>query len=130
MATDFSELDKLAADLTEAPAEARPFIRKALQFTAFNIRDEWRAAAARTGLAGYAASVGYSTEEKASSIEAEIGPTPGRRQASFGFVEDANGGVRSAPQHAGRDALKRNEPDFFEGLEKALHDGLEKAVGG
>lgn len=130
MATDFSELDKLAADLTSAPEEARPFIRKALQYTAHTIRDEWRAEAARTGLAAYAASVGYDTEEKASSITAEIGPTPGRRQASFGFVEDANGGVRSAPQHAGRDALKHAEPDFFDGLEKALHDGLEKAVGG
>lgn len=130
MATDFSELDKLYQDLTSAPAEARPFIRKALQFTAFNIRDEWRSEAARTGLTAYGASVGYDTTEKAHSIEAEIGPTPGRRQASFGFVEDANGGVRSAPQHAGRDALKRNEPDFFEGLEKAVHDGLEKAVGG
>lgn len=130
MATDFSELDKLVADLTSAPAEARPFIRKALQFTAHNIRDEWREAAARTGLAAYGASVGYDTTEKATAIEAEIGPTPGRRQASFGFVEDANGGVRSAPQHAGRDALKRNEPDFFEGLEKALADGLNKAVGG
>lgn len=130
MATDFSDLDKLAADLTAAPAEARPFIRKALQYTAFNIRDEWRATAARTGLAGYAASVGYSTEEKAQSIEAEIGPTPGRRQGSFGFMEDGGGGVRSAPQHAGRDALKHNEPDFFDGLEKALADGLEKAVGG
>lgn len=130
MGDDFSALDDLAADLTAAPAEARPFIRKALQYTAHNIRDEWRAAAARTGLGAYGASVGYDTTEKAQSIEAEIGPTPGRRQASFGFVEDANGGVRSAPQHAGRDALKHNEPDFFDGLEKALHDGLEKAVGG
>ncbi|WP_341945654.1 hypothetical protein [Microbacterium sp. LWH11-1.2] len=130
MATDFSDLDKLAADLTSAPAEARPFIRKALQFTAFNIRDEWRAEAARTGLEAYGASVGYETTEKAQSIEAEIGPTPGRRQGSFGFMEDGGGGVRSAPQHAGRDALKHNEQDFYDGLEKALADGLEKAVGG
>lgn len=130
MATDFSELDKLAQDLTAAPVEARPFIRKALQFTAHNIRDEWREDANRRGLSAYAASVGYDTKEKATVIEAEIGPTPGRRQASFGFVEDANGGVRSAPQHAGRDALKNNEPDFINGLEKALADGLRKAVGG
>lgn len=130
MASDFSELDKLAEDLTSAPAEARPFIRKALQYTAFNIRGEWRAAAARTGLAAYGASVGYDTKETSHSVEAEIGPTPGRRQASFGFMEDGGGGVRSAPQHAGRDALKNNEADFYEGLEKALADGLDKAVGG
>jgi hypothetical protein len=127
--SDFSELDDLAKDLTAAPVEARPFIRKALQFTAFNIRDEWRTAAARTGLTAYGASVGYETEEKATVIEAEIGPTPGRRQGSFGFMEDGGGGVRSSPQHAGRDALKNNEADFYDGLEKALADGLERAVG-
>jgi hypothetical protein len=125
--TDFSELDKLAADLTSVPAETIPFARSALQFTAHNIRDEWREEAARTGLEAYGASVGYDTEIKASSIWAEIGPTPGRRQGSFGFVEDANGGVRSAPQHAGRDALKNNEKDFHAGIDKALADGLRKA---
>ncbi len=130
MATDFSELDNLAADLTHAPAEARPFIKAALKITSHLIRDESRQEAARTGLEAYGASIGYDVTEKASSIRSEIGPTPGRRQASFGFVEDAGGGVKSSPQHALRDALKQNEPDFFDGLEKALHDGLEKAVGG
>lgn len=130
MASDFSELDQLAADFTHAPADARPYVKAAVKFTSHLIRDEARDEAARTGLEAYGASIGYDVTEKASSIEGEIGPTPGRRQASFGFVEDAGGGVRSAPQHALRDALKHNEPDFFDGLEKALHDGLEKAVGG
>lgn len=130
MATDFSELDSLVADLRGAGAEVRPFVRKALQVTAHKIRDEWRSSASRRGLAAYGRSVGYDTTEKAGTIEAEIGPTPGRRQASFGFVEDANGGVRSAPQHAGRDALKNNEPDFVDGLERAAADALNKAVGG
>lgn len=130
MATDFSALDDLYADLRSAPQEARPYIRKALQVTAHHVRDEWREGAARTGLEPYARSVGYDTEEKATSIRAEIGPTPGRRQASFGFVEEAKGGVRSAPQNAGRNALRNNEPDFLEGIEIALADALSKAVGG
>lgn len=128
--TDFSELDRLVADLRSVPREVAPFARKALQVTAHNIRDEWREAAARTGLEAYGASVGYDTKVTAGGLEAEVGPTPGRRQASFGFVEDANGGVRSAPQHAGRDALKNNEDDFREGLEIAVADGLRRAVGG
>lgn len=130
MPSDFSALDSLVADLTAAPDEVRPFVRKALQVTAFKVREDWRKDAARSGLASYGRSVGYDTTEKASSIQAEIGPTPGRRQGTFGFVEEAKGGVRSAPQHAGRDALKKNEPDFVDGIEFALADGLRKAVGG
>ena len=62
-------------------------------------------------------------------VEAEVGPHLGRNQGSFGFVEDANGGVRSAPQHAGRDALRANEADFERGLQIALFDATMKAVG-
>lgn len=130
MATDFSALDRLAVDLTSASAVARSLIRKVFQDTSEEIRDEARGTAARTGLEAYAASIGYTTVEKAASIQAEIGPTPGRRQGSFGFVEDAGGGVRSAPQHALRDALKNAEPGFVSGLEEALGDAVEKAVGG
>lgn len=129
MATDFSELRRLAADLTSAPAEARPFVRTALRVTAHHIKDDWRAGANRTGLHGYAADVTYEMRESAGSVEAEIGPTPDGDQGSFGFVEDAGGGVRSAPQHAARDALERNEEDFVRGLEIALADGLVKALG-
>lgn len=127
MADDFSELRDLAADLAGAPAEARPFIRKALQVSAQHIKDDWRKGANRSGLSRYAADITYETEEKASSIEAEIGPTIGD-SGSFGFVEDAGGGVRSAPQHAGRDAKEANEEDFVRGLELAIFDGLRAAV--
>lgn len=127
MADDFSELRALAADLTAAPNEARPFVRKALQVTARNIKDEWRKGANRTGLSRYAADITYETEEKRGSVEAEIGPTVGD-SGSFGFVEDAGGGVKSAPQHAARDALEANEEDFVNGLEIALADGLRAAI--
>lgn len=129
MADDFAELRELAADLTAAPEEARPFIRKAVQVTAHKIKDDWRKGADRSGLHKYAADITYETEEKASEIEAEIGPTIGD-SGSFGLVEDAGGGVKSAPQHAGRDAMEANEGDFVDGLEFALFDGLKKAVGG
>jgi len=127
MADDFSELRELAADLTRAPAEARPFVRKALQVTAQHIKDDWRKGANRSGLARYAADITYETKEKASEIEAEIGPTIGD-SGSFGFVEDAGGGVKSAPQHAGRDAMEANEDDFADGLEHAIFDGLRAAI--
>ena len=127
MADDFSELRSLAADLMAAPEESRPFIRKALQVTARNIKDQWREGANRSGLEKYAADIPYETTEKPTVIEAEIGPTIGD-SGSFGFVEDAKGDVQSAPQHAARDALEANEEDFFHGLELAIADGLKASI--
>lgn len=127
MADDFSEFRSLAADLSDAPEEARPFVRKALQVTARNIKDQWREGASRSGLEKYAADITYETAEKPTVVEAEIGPTIGDA-GSFGLVEDATGDVRSAPQHAARDALEANEEDFLHGLELAIADGLRAAI--
>ena len=120
---DFSEILSLAADLGDAPAKVRTNVRKAVQVTAHHIKDDWRRAADRTGLGGYAADITYETKELKDSIEAEIGPTIGDA-GSFGLVEDANGGVRSAPQHAGRTAARNNEADLINGLQIAIEDIL------
>lgn len=120
---DFSEVNKLAADLGDAPDRVKANARKALQVTATNIKADWRSGANRTGLGGYAADITYKIKASTGGIEAEIGPTPGDA-GSFGLVEDATGDVRSAPQHAGRDALKKNEADFIKGLVIALDDLL------
>lgn len=129
MADDFSELYQLAADLTAAPPEANRNVRKAIEVTSRHVKDGWQAGAKRTGLGGYAADIDYDVNVTASTIEGEIGPTPGDA-GSLGIVEEAPGGVRSAPQHAGRDALESNEEDFIKGLEIALYDATMKAVGG
>ncbi|QMU97842.1 hypothetical protein FVO59_11970 [Microbacterium esteraromaticum] len=121
------DIRKLAADLTAAGPAVRPFARKAVQVTAHHIKDEWRAAANRTGLAGYAADVTYETRENVAGVVAEIGPTPGD-SGSFGLVEDAPGNVYSSPQHAGRSALENNEDDFVRGIDAAVADAL-RAVG-
>lgn len=122
------DLYSLAADLTASGAAVRPFARKAIQVTAHHIKDDWRAGANRSGLHGYAADITYETRELAGGIVAEIGPTPDGDQGSFGFVEDAPGGVHSAPQHAARDALENNEEDFIRGVDAAVADAL-RAVG-
>lgn len=120
---DFSELNTLAADLADAPVKAIPNIRKAVEVTARHVKDDWGKGARRSGLRGYAASIDYELELNMNGvISAEIGPNLGRNQGSFGLVEDAPGGVRSAPQHAGRKAAKGNEADFIEGLSKAIGD--------
>lgn len=121
---DFSDLLKLAADLGRVPAEVAPNLKKAVTVTARYIKDDWRKNAKRSGLAGYAASVDYDVTESTGAVEAEIGPNLGRNQGSFGFVEDAPGRVYSAPQHAGRDASRKNEADFIKGIEDAIGDFL------
>lgn len=120
---DFSELRKLAADLGDAPERVKANALKAVQVTANNVKRDWRRGAKRTGLEGYAADITYDTRVTADGVEAEIGPTIGD-SGSFGLVEEANGGVRSAPQHAGRDAARKNEADFIRGLSIALDDVL------
>lgn len=120
---DFSELMELAADLGDVPEKVAPNVRKAVQVTSHKIKQDWRKAADRTGLSQYAGDITYETTETRDSIEGEIGPTPGDG-GSFGLVEEARGGVRSAPQHAGRDAARKNEKDFIEGLLKATEDIL------
>lgn len=130
MTGGFDELYELAADLTDAPEDAARFVKKALQVTATDVKKDWRQGAEATGLSAYAASVDYDLKFPGDAIVAEIGPNLGRRQGSFGFVEEGGGGVRSSPQHAGRDALEANEPDFVRGLEIAVFDATQKAVGG
>lgn len=128
MEADFSELSKLSRDLGKVAEGTEVLALKALQVTATNVKKEWGNAARRRGLRGYAAAVSYDTEISSTGISAEIGPDRARKQGVFGLVEEAKGDVKSAPQNAGRDALKNNEADFEKGLDIALAQAL-KALG-
>lgn len=123
---NFDELNQLTADLGDAPVKLIPFARKAVEVTARNIKDDARKTAKRRGLNKYAASIDYDMQlDTDGSIGAEIGPNLGKAQGTFGFVEDAAGGVRSTPQHALRNAAKSNEADFEKGLLQAGEDALK-----
>lgn len=124
MADDFTELLELAADLTQVPADTARNVKKAVEVTARHVKDDWRQGAERSGLHGYAADIDYEFEFGRGEIAAVVGPTPGDA-GSLGIVEDAPGDVRSAPQHAGRDAMRANEDDFERGIMLAALDSLE-----
>lgn len=124
MAGDFSELMELAADLRQVPADTSRNVKKAVEVTARHVKDDWAQGAERSGLGGYAGDIDYEFEYGRGEIAADVGPTPGDA-GSLGIVEDAPGDVRSAPQHAGRDALKANEDDFERGIMIAALDALE-----
>lgn len=123
----FAALYRLEADLLGAPPIVNRNVKKAIEVTARNVKDDWQQGADRSGLSGYAADIDYELKAGQGEISAEVGPTIGD-SGSFGLVEDAGGGVRSAPQHAARDALEANEPDFIRGLEIAVFDATVEAV--
>lgn len=129
MAEDFSELYALSEDLTEVPAEAHPRIVQALKYTSVEIKQDWAQGADRSGLENYARSIDFDIDASNDVIESEIGPNQGKKQGRFGFVEDANGDVQSAPQHAGRDAAEANEENFYRGLEIAATNALIDKLG-
>lgn len=116
------DLFSLARDLADSPRNVAPLVKKAVQVTARNIKDDWSENADRNGLANYAKSIDYDIIESEHGVRAEIGPNHRRRQGRFGLVEEAPGDVKSAPQHAGRDALEKNQDDFDAGLAAALWD--------
>lgn len=128
MSEDFSEVFELVKDLTDATEKANRNIDKALKFTSVEIKKDWGQGAEATGLDSYAASIDFDMHYSSNEIASEIGPNMGRKQGTFGFVEDANGGVKSAPQHAGRNALEANEADFIRGLEIAVFDATAEAI--
>ncbi|MFJ4997111.1 HK97 gp10 family phage protein [Microbacterium sp. NPDC088619] len=129
MSDDFSELYELARDLSDVPAEANRRIKKAIEYTAVEIKRDWQQGATASGLENYSRSIDYDMKYPGDAIEAEIGPNLSKRQGRFGFVEAGGGGVQSAPQHAGRDALEANESDLDRGLEIAITDAVIDKLG-
>lgn len=107
------------AELGEVPKDVHGNVKKALTVTARYVKDDSRKKANRRGLKAYAASIDYDVEVSADAITAEIGPNLDKRMGSFGFVEEGGQDVKSAPQHALKDAAKKNEADFIKGLEEA-----------
>lgn len=127
MDADFSELNALAADLRRVPRTSNRLVKKAIEVTARNIKDDWRQSAERTGLEWYALDIDYDITVKSEAIEAEIGPTIGD-SGSFGFVDEGGPSVLSRPQHAARDAVRANEDDFVRGLEIAVFESVAEEV--
>lgn len=129
---DTSELDQLAADLGEVSRNAGLFVRKAVEVTAFKVRDDWR-----NNLKGlphlpalpyaitYDITVLYGFGS--SVIKAEIGPDKERNQGALGNFTEF-GSVNNPPRGDGHAALQRFEKDFEFGLSKALEDA-ERASG-
>jgi hypothetical protein len=124
------DLNALARDLGEIPKATAPFVRKAVEVSARNIkdliRDEYSGA---RSLPGASRSISYdlhgSTGSRLGGISAEIGPELGGQGSIVGLVDEG------APRTPGRKripkALSDEAPGFERGIEIAIADGLKAA---
>lgn len=119
MASDFSDLNRLAADLTKASIAAGPKIAAVVKKAATNVKNEARELAPKgPHLPHYASTISFDMTFDGGSIGAEIGPVKGG-QGSLGNILEY-GTSKHAPQAHLGPALDREGPNF----EKYLGDVL------
>tara|TARA_R110002124_G_scaffold5003_5_gene31468 strand:+ start:187 stop:594 length:408 start_codon:yes stop_codon:yes gene_type:complete len=129
---DFSELDRLAADLGKVADTAGPFINSAIQGTSVRVKKaaqktagsgnrRWRALPSAidyevTVFQGFGSSV----------IKSEIGYNKDEDAGKLGNIREF-GNSRVAPHNDLVNAVDANKDDFVKGLSKALSDAEKKA---
>jgi hypothetical protein len=129
---DFSELDKLAADLGEVPGNAGPNIRSAVQFTATLVKRESAKSVGRGRWSAAAAAIDYdihgTTGARLGGISAEVGYNKGKAGGPLGNIREFGAPAQNTgPSNDLLNALENNQADFQKGLEKALKDAERKA---
>lgn len=133
---DFSEVDRLAADLGEVPDNIGPFLNSAVQHTGFRVKKgaakrvagskSWRAAAQ---------AIDYEVKTLqafgTSQIQVEIGYDKDKPAGALGNLREYGApDSPSGPLGPHNDlaaALHDEEHDFVIGLDKALEDAERKA---
>lgn len=125
---DFSELNKLVADIAAVPKHVGKFTRAAVEVTARHVKDDWRAPLKGSASIPWgAASVTYDIKgDQSGGVSAEIGPELGGQGSIVGMLE--YGTPTHGPTGYGHAALQNNVGDFQKGLEIALKDA-ERAAG-
>lgn len=126
---DFSELSKLAADLGEARASSRANLRKAVEVTARNVKDDWQEPLEQSEMIPRGAfTISYDVTSGHSStaeIAAEIGPDARGKGSHWvgGLIGALEYGTPTTPPTGyGHEALRKNEADFVKGIEMAAGD--------
>jgi len=122
-----NDLAKLEADLGKVPGRMLGDVRKAVEVASRGMKDDWIAAAEAANPSHarrYPASISYDIRNRIGSVTGVVGPALGGA-GSLGLLEDANGGVRSAPQRNWQAPLKAAEADLQRGLDKAIGEILD-----
>ena len=133
MDADFGELDRLAIDLARAPAALPKYLRKSLEVTARNVKDDARkTVGARKYFKGGASAIDYELtgfSGAVSGMDAEIGYNKGVRAGRLGNLIEF-GAPRSnnslPPGSELQKALAANREDFERGVLAAVDDALRE----
>ena len=124
---DTSQLDKLSADIGRVSGTFGPDLRKTVEVSARNIKDDWRSKLeGATALPGAARAISYDLKGTygigVSEIEAEVGASQGG-QGSLVFVTEF-GAKQTAPRGYGARALADEAPAFEKALERTMMQAL------
>lgn len=124
---DVHEINQLAADLGDAPAEAGVRIVQAFEVTSTKVKKAWAGKLEGTPDVPHAPrSITYDIKSDGKSIESEIGAERGRLQAPIVTVIEFGAPGNNTPPHGyGAGALQENQDDFVHGLELAIGDPLK-----
>lgn len=140
---DFTEVYRLAADLTEISEVTRREVRLSVQQTAIQTKKFWAADARksfpRRVARQYAPTIDYTIRGYGAFgqgvYEAEVGPNliryggltgPGGLIPSLGILEEAKGGVRGRARQAIDRAAKFAEQELPARMELAVSESLRK----
>lgn len=137
---DFSEINKLAADLGRQGVDAARNVRKAVEVTARNIKDDAKKSVGdgSSTWQGLPPSIDYDVESNPHDVTAEIGYNKGKAAGKLGNIREfgapnarrtvSSGGktIPTAqrlprPGHSDLEkALEKNQDDFVEGIQKVV----------
>jgi hypothetical protein len=126
---DFQEIVDLAIDLGNAPKKVIPLVRKVMEDSGDKLAEDWSKNA--KGPSGrhakkYPKTIFARVDLKRDGeIAAIIQPRRGGAGNLGEVLELPGGGIRSAPQQAGRKALRDNEKDIERKLLDAAEDALD-----
>lgn len=136
MSFDFSELEKLTADLGVVPDGVMEPLKKAFNVTSFKVKKSAVAKVSRRkGLAQAAGGIDFEVTARKADIESEIGYSKERRSvAKLGNIAEfgtpgsvANNFNGVAPGNELQRSLHEQESDFLKGVSLAVEDSLKKA---
>lgn len=137
---DFSDLNRLAADLGTAQGEIEKPLKSALAFAAQNVKKDAQSAVfADRFFKGAGAAISYDVTVKAHEVDAEIGYDKSRAGGALGNLREFGApdaqafgnpfapNVPLAPHNDLQNALEREQEDFQHGIDVALGDALKAA---
>jgi hypothetical protein len=129
---DFSELDRLAADLGKVADSIEPFLKSALNVTSLKVK---RAAQTKVGRRRHfrqaARAITFDVEARRGGLFSDIGYDKRRGAGALlgNLVEYGapNSPNALTPGHELASSLRENEADFVYGIERAEEDARRKA---